>query len=644
MPADFAELDRIIAEAEAKYGKKEEPPVASVKPRYIGKKLSNALAYAKYGMPVFVLHERDSDGECTCGKLKCESLGKHPRFKGWQQDATTDPAKIRAAWAEYPTANIGVACGKAANLTVLDVDGEEGKETLRQLELANGELPETPMVLTPRGGAHYYFKCVDGVQNRARFANKLDIRTEGGLVVGVGSKTSGEYVWEASATISENFRPAEMPGWLVKMIKAGQPSTNGEKLKVSEKPLAEGEGRNNELYRVGRSNKARGYSQQAHRASLEALNKAYKEPLEKDELEQIIEHTWTQGDRKDFQAVAQTNGHLPAEIEIDRTPVDAFDAYTEMLADQREYSWKGIVREGCTMVLSALMGSGKTTLSMNVSRGWALGQSVLDRDCKPSKTLVVVSSKEWDAWADTIGFWQIRGKIFLIPSFKVQFGDGREQALWFEHTMKQLGCTTFVLDTMFDFFGIPPHNTGDQNRMVMAEQTPLLEVVRTNGWSGIVTGHPPKSEAQAIVSRDPEESFGGHTAWSAQHRMRAVIRRKAKGASAIITGRGGYGDDGILEEHMLLFDPLTRLVSLGGKFANYLGEVALPLVLAALEEGGWHGRSDLIKSTGKGKNFVYAGIKFGLKTNVLKWNGKGSRSAKYALPGEPDEHEQMGLL
>lgn len=336
--------------------------------------------------------------------------------------------------------------------------------------------------------------------------------------------------------------------------------------------------------------------------------------------------------------------HLPSAGEIDRSPIDAYDAYTAMHADKREYSWNGLVREGCTMILSALMGSGKTTLSMNVTRGWALGEPVLDRACKPSNTLVVVSPKEWDAWADTIGFWGIKGKVFLISSLNVQFGNGPEQAEWFAHTMAELKCQTFVLDTLFDFFGIPPHNTGDANRMAMAEQVPLLEVVRMNGWSGIVTGHPPKSEAQAVVPRDPEESFGGHTAWSAQHRMRAVIYRKAKGASTFKTARGGYGDTGITEEHMLLFNEATRLVSLGGKFANYLGEIAMPVVVEALQAGGWHGRSDLIRDTGKGKNFVYAGVKFGLKAGTIKWNQRGGRSAKYALPDEPDEQEQMGLL
>jgi hypothetical protein len=354
------------------------------------------------------------------------------------------------------------------------------------------------------------------------------------------------------------------------------------------------------------------------------------------------------------QAVAAfCNVYLPAKdeeyelalpTEIDRTPVDAYEAYTQIHAEQRSYFWEGLDRECCTLVLTALIGSGKTTLAMNVVRGWSLEVPVLDRACKASKSLVVVSPKEFEAWADTIGFWQIRGKVFLIPSINTHFGDGIEQARWFQETMRKYGCSTFVLDTLFDFFGLPPHNTGDANRIAMNEQAPLLEVVRMNHWCGIVTGHAPKSEAQAIVNRDPEEAFGGHTAWTAQHRMRAVIRRKSKGVNAFITGRGGYGDRGILDERMLLFDEGTRLVSLGGKFSEYLGQTALPSILEALEGKGWSGRSDLMKATGKSKSWVYAGVKEGLKTGVIKWNTRSGRAARYALPDEPDEQEQQALL
>jgi hypothetical protein len=149
--------------------------------------------------------------------------------------------------------------------------------------------------------------------------------------------------------------------------------------------------------------------------------------------------------------------------------------------------------------------------------------------------------------ADTIGFWELKGLVFLVKSTAAHFDDRAKTVNWFDYTMKKHECRTFVLDTLFDFFGMPPNTSGDVNRIVMNEQTPLLELVRERGYSGLVLGHAPKSEAKAIDPRDPEESesFGGHTAWTAQHRMRMTMRRKSQGVNAFVTGRGGYGDQGI---------------------------------------------------------------------------------------------------
>ena len=48
--------------------------------------------------------------------------GKIPLLKDWPTLATTDEATIRRWWTEDPTANIGLATGKASDLFVLDVD------------------------------------------------------------------------------------------------------------------------------------------------------------------------------------------------------------------------------------------------------------------------------------------------------------------------------------------------------------------------------------------------------------------------------------------------------------------------------------------------------------------------------------------
>ena len=47
-------------------------------------------------------------------------------------DASNDPEQIRRWWAENPNYNIGLACGKASGVIVLDGDGEQEAEDLKK--------------------------------------------------------------------------------------------------------------------------------------------------------------------------------------------------------------------------------------------------------------------------------------------------------------------------------------------------------------------------------------------------------------------------------------------------------------------------------------------------------------------------------
>lgn len=60
------------------------------------KPLEWALWYATVkGWAVFPCHTVDENGVCSCyAREKCENPGKHPRIKGWKEQATTDPEQF----------------------------------------------------------------------------------------------------------------------------------------------------------------------------------------------------------------------------------------------------------------------------------------------------------------------------------------------------------------------------------------------------------------------------------------------------------------------------------------------------------------------------------------------------------------------
>ncbi|MFG3123674.1 bifunctional DNA primase/polymerase [Streptomyces sp. NPDC048201] len=132
-------------------------------------------------------------GECASGHVK------------WEQRATTDPDRIRAAWSRAPF-NVGIACGPSG-LLVVDLDVPKGKSssdapcgatTFAALcERAGHAVPDTYRVRTASGGEHLYFTAPAGVRlanTAGTVAASVDTRAWGGYVVAAGSTTpAGPY-------------------------------------------------------------------------------------------------------------------------------------------------------------------------------------------------------------------------------------------------------------------------------------------------------------------------------------------------------------------------------------------------------------------------------------------------------------------
>lgn len=121
---------------------------------------------------------------------------KAPPPTGWQRIATSDPEQI-TAWLKNG-GNYGVATGNGWVVLDIDVkDGIDGFAALRKLEGENESLPATMTVSTPSGGEHRYFRTSRLIKNSAKtLAPNLDVRGEGGYVVGPGSRLpNGTYDW-----------------------------------------------------------------------------------------------------------------------------------------------------------------------------------------------------------------------------------------------------------------------------------------------------------------------------------------------------------------------------------------------------------------------------------------------------------------
>ena len=99
-----------------------------------------ALALAEKGLLVFPVWARTKN-PFTCHGFK---------------DATADPNIIRGWWSAMPDLNVAIATGSGSGVWVLDIDGGDGEDTLRELEAVFGPLPRTVEAITGKGRRLYF--------------------------------------------------------------------------------------------------------------------------------------------------------------------------------------------------------------------------------------------------------------------------------------------------------------------------------------------------------------------------------------------------------------------------------------------------------------------------------------------------------
>jgi hypothetical protein len=237
------------------------------------------LWYAEKSIPVF----------------PCKPGRKEPLTSNGHFDATTDPERIRAWWSRWPDANIAMPTGKRSGWVVVDVDPEHGGyDSLAELHERGYELPLTATIKTGGGGVHHYLRCPEGVEIRnsaGKLGPGLDIRGEGGYVIVPPSVTERPY------EVLHKRPPAETPDWLIEALTApaGVPENDVATIPRAKAPggglegpeIGEGE-RNNTLYKIACSLRARGHERGEILEALERVNRERcSTPLAGEDLSKI---------------------------------------------------------------------------------------------------------------------------------------------------------------------------------------------------------------------------------------------------------------------------------------------------------------------------------------------------------------------
>lgn len=120
----------------------------------------------------------------------------------------------------HQQANFAVATGPASGVFVVDIDGQVGVESYKDLIAQHGKLPKTPWVKTPHGW-HVWFKCSNStIRNSAStIARSIDVRGGGGYALLPGSigANRARYRFRRPGYSLDDVEIASAPTWLIKL-------------------------------------------------------------------------------------------------------------------------------------------------------------------------------------------------------------------------------------------------------------------------------------------------------------------------------------------------------------------------------------------------------------------------------------------
>ncbi len=138
----------------------------------------------------------------------------------WKSARSGQIDRVQRWWAAHPDAMPGIHLG-AVGLIVMDADGAEGIAAFERIAEQHGGVPECPMVDTPSGGRHYYFRQRSGEalgNSRGSLPPKsecpIDVRGDGGYVIAPdATRDDGVYLFPDGDPLDILHAP-ELPDWL----------------------------------------------------------------------------------------------------------------------------------------------------------------------------------------------------------------------------------------------------------------------------------------------------------------------------------------------------------------------------------------------------------------------------------------------
>jgi putative DNA primase/helicase len=499
--------------------------------------LTHALAYAANGWPVLPLYA-PVDGHCDCPRARsCSSPAKHPRTPNGLRDASTDPDVIRAWWATWPDANVGLAVPE--DHVVVDLD-------IHDLGVLNGHaMPSTATAWTGRGW-HYLYKTTEPIRPKVGILEHVDLRGPGSYIVAPPSRHVSGTTYEWWRRPGDGI--ADAPAWLYEAA-----PLSGTRASAVGEPIPEG-GRNAGLASLAGVMRNRGMGEPAILAALLAENTARcQPPLPVDEVRSIA-HSVAQYAPEEAGPIVVVGE--PAPERPHARPASAVDPAAAL-----EDCWlvEGVLRPGRLLVLASQEGVGKSYARKELALRLATGTGSLFGHYPiphPVRVLLVDvengDEEETRREEEVLDRLDIRraalGDYWRVSLEGLSLAEAADQ-LYILDEVRSIGPGVVIFDTGSSMVA------DEWGRELKVAVRFLRGLARQYGCGVVVVVHLVKPNRQAKAKDAPEhgteladvmgqwtrqaDSVALMAATSAPDRIRWTMRKRVPGSMLILAPEGG---------------------------------------------------------------------------------------------------------
>jgi hypothetical protein len=498
--------------------------------------LQAALRYAEYGLPIHPLHHTDENGRCSCGKVDCDSAGKHPRTRHGFKDATTDPDQIKEWWEKWPSANIGIATGEVSNLFVIDVDNKAGKNGFESIKEARLPMGDTPIVATPNYGQHYWYQYLKGGEFSCSLSG-VDIKGDGGYVVAPPSRINGR----AYTFVKEGDYPPIPSEWVRFLNKTHHRDVQG--LTEVDSGLTDQQvldkASNRKFDKLWRGN-CHDYGGDRSKAIHALIGFLANATPSNDQVRRLFRNSGLAGDpqkperdgdryinyslqkfRAELAELAKVNINLQPPPMPDQTPPPPRELIVVNAADVQvrkvDWYWPNVFPTGAISLLAGTAGTNKTTLGADIAGRGSVGLPWPDGSGHAPPGKVMFISGEDDASTTIVPRLMAAQadlqNIDIVEGVRVA---GRRRTFQLtdfidllEQRLESDAVRLVLLDPLSAFVGSTETHNDAQVRALLE---PLRYLAETRGVAVIGIMHPPKMRYKELVSRISGSAAFGNAA------------------------------------------------------------------------------------------------------------------------------------